>query len=214
MRFPKDKVVIGITGGIGCGKSTLLNIFKNKLQYEYFCLCADDICHRIYAKKGNELNKYFSEHWGENFLNQNGLIDRKRVATKIFNARNYKKELIWLNDILHPYIFAEAQNIIKNTNLKFIIFDIPLLFECKLEKNFNDTICIWSDNKLQNERLIDRGYSKEEIIFRKSVQLPAREKLERANYGIINNGSLNELVKQCKLIDKKLRVKYDRKKTK
>ena len=214
MKFPKDKVVIGLTGGIGCGKSTFLNVFKNNFGKNYFFLCADKICHEVYNKRGNELNKEYKKHWGEYFLNSDGTINRKEVANKIFQGENIIEELAWLNNVLHPFIFKEAQILIEQTEAKFILFDIPLLFECNLEKYFDETISVWSENKLQNKRLKERGYSEKEIIFRKSVQFEAKEKLERADYGVINNGSLDELVEQGKIIDKKLRVKYDRKKTK
>ncbi len=214
MEFPQNKVVIGLTGGIGCGKSTVLNIFQNELPNRYFCLCADDLCHDVYKRKANELNEFFEKRWGQNFLDKNGIIKRGKVAKTIFNKEDFSNELNWLGDLLHPFIFEEALKQIVNTTENFIIFDIPLLYESNLEKHFSDIIGVWSDNKTQEKRLLKRGYSSVEIAVRKKVQLPTVEKLERADYGIINNGSLNELIEQCKIIDKKLRVKYDRKKTK
>ncbi len=214
MEFPKNKVIIGLTGGIGCGKSTVLDIFQNELPNHYFCLCADDLCHNVYKLKSDELNEFFEKRWGQSFLDKNGIIRRGEVAKTIFNKKYFSNELNWLGNILHPFIFEEAQKQIVNTTGNFIIFDIPLLYESNLEKYFSDIIGVWSDNNTQEKRLLIRGYSSVEMAVRKSAQLPAVEKLERADYGIINNGSLNELIEQCKIIDKKLRVKYDRKKTK
>ncbi|UDQ99159.1 dephospho-CoA kinase [Lentisphaerota bacterium WC36G] len=214
MELPSDKIIIGLTGGIGCGKSTVVDVFKNKFSDKYFFLCADELCHEVYYDYATELNKNFIKHWNESFINEEGVINRKDIANKIFANENYLSELSFLSAVLNPYIFKKAQERIATASQKFIIFDIPLLFESNLETYFEAVIGVWCSKEKQNQRLLKRGYSKTEVEFRKKAQLSADIKLELADYAIINNGSLNELVEQCKIIDKKLRVKYDRKKTK
>jgi len=189
-----NKNIIGLTGGIGCGKSTAAKIFRS-LNCEI--LDADSICHELYNDPDGPVTKAIAERWGTKVFRSN-LADRKKIADLVFND---KKELLWLNSILHPLIFEKAYEISEHViDKELIIFDVPLLFEVKWEKYFSHIITIWSPKEIQLERLRQRNWSDKEIKARIASQISADEKLERADFGIINNGSLDLLIKQCKYI--------------
>ncbi len=190
-------MLIGLTGGIACGKSTMLRIFSS---LGWIVSDADAICHSFYENPEGHVIKRIIERWGEEVLTQ-AKVDRKKISSIVFNN---KKEIQWLNELIHPLIIDEIKCAIKDKG-KTRLFDIPLLFETKLDKYFDATISIWTTKELQIQRMKTRNWSLEEIELRLMAQLSADEKLERADYGIINTGDHNFLNKQCKYITHKLK---------
>lgn len=182
---------IGLTGGIASGKSVVSNYLKDK---GYTVLDAD-----IYAKnvlnKGTEGLKKVVEHFGEDVLEDDGTLNRKKLGDIVFND---KDELAVLNNITHPII---RRNMDRDTE-KFIkdghVFsDIPLLYENKLEDQFDFVIVVYVDTETQIKRLMKRNdYTLEEAKARINSQLPLSKKKEDADVVLDNRGSLDELYRE------------------
>lgn len=191
------KLAVGLSGGIGCGKSTALKIFS-ELGCEV--IEADKLCHELYSDEGlngSSFRENITHRWNQRIYTE-AKIDRKKIAQIVFND---KDELDWLNSIVHPYIFNKAHETIASSDRKsVIIFDIPLLFELGIEKEFCATITIWTNRDLQIRRLRERNWTNNEIKVRLDSQLSPDIKLEKATFGIINTGDLSLLQEQCKQI--------------
>ena len=85
---------------------------------------------------------------------------------------------------------------------------IPLLFEAGLESNFDSLIVVTADRETVDRRVVgSRNMSKDEINIRRKAQLPLREKVEKADFIIDNNGSIDEIRGQVKLIMESLSPK-------
>ena len=189
---------IGLTGGIGCGKSTVLDIFKS---LGCPAIDTDAICHGIYDSN-NEFKEKLSLRWGKQILDSNDNIERKRIGKIVFAD---KEELKWLNDTIHPLIFAEVEKkaLISKSSCKAVMYDVPLLFEVGWDKMFDEIISVWTPEDIQIERLKQRNWDDSEIRNRLKSQLSNELKLSKAHYGIITSGSLRLLNMQCKIILKK-----------
>ena len=61
-------------------------------------------------------------------------------------------------------------------------------------------IAVWSPETVQMERLLTRGWTEDHARKRIAAQYPAAKKLELADWGIINHGSLESLREQCRMI--------------
>ena len=70
------------------------------------------------------------------------------------------------------------------------------------------TIAVWTSPELQQERLRARGWSDEHASRRIAAQFTAGRKLELADYGIINTGSMEQLEEQCREIDLNLKKQF------
>jgi dephospho-CoA kinase len=192
-----------LTGGIGCGKSSVLKILK-----DLGCLTIDSdlICHQLYEDIDGSLVKGIVSRWGSLAIS-NGRVNRKKIADIVFRDKN---ELEWLNGTIHPLIYSEAEKIISSyTGNNPVVFDVPLLFETGMEKHFSLVIAVWTTPKIQIQRLTEKGWSHAEITGRLNSQMSPDEKLEKADYGIINTGSMSFLYEQCKNIY--LKIKKQRK---
>ena len=94
------------------------------------------------------------------------------------------------------------------------MFDVPLLYEKDKASKFDLVISVWSEKKEQYRRLSERNWSINDIESRNSLQFPQCEKLERADLGIINSGSMVLLREQCEILDKQIRtIQYGKKKS-
>lgn len=186
------KNVFALTGGIGCGKSTVLSLFRN---IGCSVIDSDKICHELYNKR--DFTNTLIKQWG-NLIITDGKVNRKKVADIVFKDNT---ELEWLNNIIHPEILKYALEAIGNCTKEIVIFDVPLLFELKLESLFKATIAVWTNARQQHERLKNKNnWSDKEIKSRLDAQLSPDIKLEKAVYGIINTGNLDFLETQCKKI--------------
>jgi dephospho-CoA kinase len=80
------------------------------------------------------------------------------------------------------------------------IVEIPLLFEKNLEKFFDISVCVTTDEETQLTRLAQRGFERKEALLRMARQLPAKEKELRADFVILNNGNTDFTRKQVSLL--------------
>lgn len=79
----------------------------------------------------------------------------------------------------------------------FVVLDIPLLFESKLESLVDKIIVVSVTKDLQLERLMKRNQlTEEEAVSRIRSQMPLEEKTARADQVIDNSGTLEETKRQ------------------
>jgi len=124
------------------------------------------------------------------------------VARIVFNNESERK---WLNEIIHPLVLKKAPDTARKKQEEYLIFDVPLLFEVNWKKEFSYTVTVWTKPELQRQRLLARGWSEAEIDRRQKSQMPAKQKLARADFGLINNGDRSLLLEQCQKLDNHLK---------
>ena len=81
---------------------------------------------------------------------------------------------------------------------------IPLLFETGSEAEFDATLCVACSAATQQQRLLARGWSADEIEQRNGAQLPVEQKLARADYVIWTEGGLELHAEQLRKILERL----------
>ncbi len=181
--------LIGITGGIGSGKSTVQQILR---ELGMACWDADVAVHELYRPGGAGL-RLVVEQWGQEVLLADGTLDRKVMAKRVFAHPEERKVL---EGLLHPLV--QRQMLETAAAAKGDLFcSVPLLYECGWEKEFRCVVAVWCDQETQKKRLQTRGWADSEIHARLAAQLPMEEKLNRAEFALANNGSLEWLREQC-----------------
>ncbi len=199
-------MIVALTGGMGCGKSLALQYFA---ELGWQTLSADAINHEIY-KNSEEFKAGLRGRWGHHIFDGNGVIDRRAVAGIVFNDA---AELEWLNGILHPLIRDHAEGCFAADPAGNHLFEVPLLYESGWHGRYDVVVCIWSNPETVRERLHKRGLDDGEIERRMAYQMTADEKLARADFGLINNGSPDDLYEQCKELSKQIKEMVWKKKT-
>ena len=68
-----------------------------------------------------------------------------------------------------------------------IVVEVPLLFETGFDKYFDTTVVVYCSKETAINRLIKKGFSREEILKRIRAQMPISRKKRLADYSIHNN---------------------------
>ena len=182
---------IGITGSLASGKSTASKFFKKKGPV----FSADSIVKKLYSQK--KFRKYISKKLRiEHSSNLKSLIKKKILKDKSF----FRK----LEKIIHPLVRKEMTNFTnKYKNKRLIFFEIPLLVESRLMKDFDIIIFIKAKRNLRLKRFKKKGGDK--ILFNtlNRKQLSDKKKAKHCDYVIVNEKNLNILKKNLLAIIKK-----------
>ena len=180
---------VAITGGIGCGKSTVLKFLEAN---GVVCLSADAVVRRLLSEDHSVIASVI-QHFGSELKNEDGSVDRRGLADLVFRS---KSELEWLESLLHPLVREECEAFLKVHDSVTACVEIPLLFEKRLEKDYDLSVSIICSDANANIRLGLKGYSEADIAYRRQQQLPNSIKAERSNFVLSNDGSLNFLEQQ------------------
>jgi len=188
---------IGLTGGIASGKTTVRKMFEELGAYT---LDADELSHKTLYQK--DVYQKLLKHFGSDILNKNREVDRKKLGRIVINDR---KELRFLESVVHPKIAEMRDAFIENVKKKdkdaVIIYDVPLLYEKKMENMFDTIIVVYVDRKTQIKRIMERNkISEEGAEKRLKLQMDIEEKKKKAQIIIDNRGIQNDTFKQVKNI--------------
>ena len=182
---------IGLTGGMGCGKSTVERLFA---EAGWHTIRTDEIVREILTSDV-QVHAALRERWGNVVFAADEAVDRKAIAALVFTEET---ELSWLEDLLHPKVRQSWKLAIQQLPARNWLVEIPLLFEKRLETEFDLIVCVTSSSEIVERRMVHRGYTQEEIEQRRNRQMPLEEKTRRADCVISNVGSFEFLKLQTK----------------
>lgn len=194
-------MIIGITGNSGAGKTTASVILANEINAKI--INADEIVKKS-QKKGMPYYNEIIKKMGQDILQKDLEIDRKKLAQKIYDDKE-KRDI--LNKITEKYIVEEIKKQIQEVKQKDIILDIPLLFESGLDKICDETISILADEKIKIQRISIRE-NIDENVAKKRLEIQPEEYYykSKSNYIIENNG--DDLSKNIKKVWEKICLKH------
>ncbi len=196
-------LVVGLTGGVASGKTAVSQILREEGAY---LIDADQIARELVQPQTpawRELRRVF----GTEILREDGSIDRKRLAAKVFSDPEQRKVL---NQILHPRIRAEMNRRAKEIGQKdldaIVVIDAALIVETGHYKEMDRLIVVTSTEEQQIERLRSReGASEEEAQRILASQIPLEDKLRLADFVIRNEGSFEETRRRAKEVFEELK---------
>ena len=140
---------IGLTGGIASGKTTVSDCFK-KLGTQV--IDADIISHEVTEPSGSAFEEILSE-FGSEILDENGLINRKKMRAIIFNDPSQKKIL---ENIIHPKVRDEMFQRINKSDDHYLVVSVPLLVETGMLQIMDRNLLVDCSEDTQIERLMHR----------------------------------------------------------
>jgi len=178
-------VAVAITGGIGAGKSEALFAFQ---KAGAATVSSDEIVHHL-LRSDEEVKRAIVDELGEGVLDDDGVIDRKRVGAIVFGDR---AKLDFLERLLHPLVTAEylrwREQLAELPNPPAVsVTEVPLLYETGGNKRFDRVVVITAPAKLREQRRRVTRDDRDERL------LPDKEKVKRADFAYVNTGTLDEL---------------------
>lgn len=195
-------LIVGLTGGIGSGKTTVSSLFAD-LGIDI--IDTDVIAHDLVNHDPSVL-KQIVTLFGEEILQDDQTLDRKKLAKIIFSQKEGKQQL---EGILHPKIRAVVQNQLQNcksrdTPPKYVIVVIPLLFETEFNDLLDRVLVVLADEPIRIQRIKQRDHrSLEQIQAIISSQVGDEKRINKADDIIENNHDLAALKPQIIQLDKK-----------
>jgi dephospho-CoA kinase len=174
----KRPLAVALTGGIAAGKSEALRAFA---RHGAAVISSDDVVHRLY-REDEGLQEALREHWGDRVF-RDGEVDRAEVGRIVFADR---AELAWLEAELHPRVRAATGKWLAEQTADVAVAEIPLLYETGGEERFDRVVVVTAPREVREAR---RGA----LADREDRLVPEDEKMRRADYCYVNDGSLEEL---------------------
>ena len=192
--------IIGITGSSGSGKSTISKLISK--NYEAKIIDADKIAKEM-TKNNGEYLQAIRQAFGNDVIKNNEL-DRKKLADIVFLNRAEKEKL---DGLTFEYVVEEIKKELEtnqNLDYQYIILDVPLLFESKLDKLCDYTIGVIAPKTEKIKRICKRDkLSKEKALQRLNSQ-PNDEFFTKNCNTVINNENKEETIKMVNEIMLKL----------
>jgi len=189
---------VAVTGQVFSGKTTVCNLMK---LYKFKVYNTDEIAHKILKYK--KIKKMIYDVFGNVFIN--GEVDRKKLSKKVFrNKENWKK----LNQMIHPEVVRNVEKLMsKNDGDK--VFEVPLLFEAKMEKMFDFIVFIKAKYDLRKKIAKERGFDEREVKKRQRFLLGDKIKEKRSDFIIRNYSDLGNLKKDVEKIVKQIKKRRE-----
>lgn len=194
---------VGLTGGLASGKSLVGTALR---ELGCYLIQADELGHKVLLPGGEAYDAVVNE-FGEAILDDEGMIDRRRLAVLVFNS---PERLEKLNTLVHPPVIRLEreieEDIARRDPAAITVVEAAILVETGSYKRFDKLIVAACTPEQQLERAMRRdGYSKEEVMARLSRQLPLEEKIKLADYVIDTSGSKEQALAQVRDVYHSLR---------
>ena len=183
-------LIVGLTGGIGSGKSTVTEIFQD-LGVE---VIDADIVAREVVSLGSPALIAIKEHFGDEYINAHGLLNRALLRHRIFSNN---KDKAWLNALMHPLINQALHQQITATKGAYCILVAPLLLENKLHENTHTVLVVDVSEEEQILRTVKRDSNNESQV--KAIiasQMSRQERLSFADNTLDNSHADLKKLKQ------------------
>lgn len=183
---------IGLTGGIATGKSTAARALRSA---GWDVVDADELARRA-VEPGSDGLRAVAREFGTEVLFQDGSLDRKALGERTFGE---PKRMAALEAIVHPIVralCAAERARLERAGKAVAFYDVPLLFEKRMQGDFDLTVAVLCSSEAQLARLMARnGLTRAQAEARVSSQLPLEEKARRADVVLRNDAAVEELEK-------------------
>lgn len=172
---------IGITGGIGSGKTYVAHlladlgvpVYNSDIRAKQLTITDSDIRQGLVTLLGNQV------YQGET-------LNKELLASYLFSSKEHAARV---NAIIHPVVFRDFDRWCEQIGVELVGLESAILFESGFDGR-TDYVCVVSAPlELRVQRIMERdGLDRVSVEKRIRAQMDEREREERADYVIINDG--------------------------
>ena len=194
-------MIIGVTGGSGCGKSSVSRYLESK---GLFVIDADKTAREV-VEAGKPALKEITEHFGTDVLNDDGTLNRRKLASIVFTD---SAELNALNSITHKYIYESIQKSINDNKDKFgeFIIDAAVMDKSGVGNMCDCIVVVLAERQLRIKRIMERdNLTETQAMQRIDMQQSDKEYISQADFILYNNADEKIMHQQADVILKQIR---------
>lgn len=185
-----DIPIVGVTGGIAGGKSSFCGHIKN---HNILVISADELIKGIYSKDSSKdfVAKEFPDCLEGDYINFASL---RQLAFSDIMVRGK------LESFLYKHMPSEFISRINAYNSpEVVVYDVPLLFEKRLDSMVDMSVCVYCPRVTLMERLQIRDNISDQLANKMlDQQWNIEKKRKNADIVIENTGSPSELEGKAK----------------
>jgi dephospho-CoA kinase len=145
-------------------------------------ISSDDVVHRL-LRDDDEVHRELAARFGADVIGVGG-ADRARIADVVFAD---PEQLAWLESLLHPRVVREYLAWRDEQTAPVTVSEIPLLYETGAEQRFDHVVVITAPPEVRAQR------TRVDAAPREARLVPDDEKVRRADFAYVNEGTLEEL---------------------
>ncbi len=154
--------IIGITGKSGSGKSTLTTLLSEKWKCNSVNI--DKIGHK--ATSNEKITKKLCEVFGDEILDNEKNIDRKKLGNIVFSS---KEKMDILTDITWGYMQEMLDEILKKETGEIIILEWALLPISQYWEKCNTKILMKAEDRERKNKVMERDQISEEYFLKRDA---------------------------------------------
>jgi dephospho-CoA kinase len=194
---------VGLTGGMACGKSFVAGALR-----DFGCEVIEaDETGREVMQPGGEAYAPVVAAFGPGILDENGAIDRPKLAALVFgNAEQLER----LNAIVHPAVRKRALRQLAEIGARdphaIAVYVAAILIEAGAWREMDKIIVVSCERAQQIERAMERpGAVESGVLARLESQMPLEKKLTFADYVVDTSRTKEDALRQTAMVYEDLR---------
>lgn len=190
---------VGLTGGIGSGKTTVAHLLEQLDVPVYYA----DERGRWLSDNDPEVVLKIKTLFGENAYLENGQLNRKYIAEKVFSDRTLLERL---NGIVHPAVRNDYREWVeRHADAPYSVMETAILFESGFDRKVQKIVVVTAPEELRIARTVRRDGT-DEVAVRKRIaaQMSDQERLTKADY-VLHADDRELLIPQVLELDHKIK---------
>ena len=174
---------VGLTGDVGAGKSTLC---KEWAAMGAHIIDADSVARALWDDPG--IRREAEKRWGAGFFDAPHKELWAKIAAKIVaDAEEYR----FASRLIHNNTMETIKKMAAGAD-GWVVAEIPLLYEGGHEGWLDCVVYAAAPFEKRVERNAKRRWNAEEVSRRENRLLPSGEKMARADFVLVNDGTEEE----------------------
>lgn len=176
---------IAITGGIGSGKSYVSDLLEKRGIPIYN---ADNESKRLTVTDVN-IREGLIELLGEEVY-QEGMLNKPLLASYLFSSSENAAKV---NGIIHPRVKADfLQWVDEHRHVGVVGLESAILYESGFDDVVDAVVMVYAPESLRLQRAMKRDQASEtQVRARMAAQMDDEEKRRRADFVVMNDGSIS-----------------------